>query len=276
MRERFELFRLSLIPRQQRDLLEGPDPTREEYLRRVFGEQRRFKHYGTEFHYVPAPAVSKADALIGRIGRPVIVEENESPDKGLEETTREGWKAAVLVLDPRHHDDGQKIAVGDDRKAGAPSGLLVALIEAINSDNERAAYAIEAAPIADLVSFWQFAERHKGEITKFTFEFVTPNMFGASDNIDEELRAFRDHENARKVTVSVSNQDGIVTDTERTRESVEYVARGGGLVRARTKKGSHYNSTNRTTSTSIDQNEESEQSLLVRVSRLASRVLGRE
>lgn len=51
------------MARPQRDLiLDDPkgDPTKEEYLRKVFSKKYMVSHRGTEFYYVPLPSDKKS------------------------------------------------------------------------------------------------------------------------------------------------------------------------------------------------------------------------
>src|SRR5579884_981174 len=108
MADQFILFRLSLLPRPQVDFLSDYNASREEYLRKVFATEYKFEYWKVTYHYVPAKHDGR-EALLGRLGRHITVEENLPPDKGLVDSVHEGWKAAVLVIDPRHHKDGQKL-----------------------------------------------------------------------------------------------------------------------------------------------------------------------
>lgn len=276
MSERFDLFRFSLLLRRQRDAFSGPDPTREEYLRNVFQQSRKFNFYGTEFHYVPEQIQAREDIIMARIGRPVTVEENRPPEEGLAETIHDGWKAVVVVIDPSEHEDGQKVAVGDDPKVGSPVGLIRELVMSINEVMPHTAWDIEVEPITNPQSFWQFADRNKGQITHLTFEFVAPNMFGGSDDLSEELREFRKKENAEKVSITLSSKEGLDTDTKRTQEAVDYVVKGVGKITARTKLGRRFNSAKKVASTKLEDKEMPDEPTLIRLARLATRILGRE
>jgi len=275
--ERFDLFRLSLLLRQQRDAFEDPDPTREEYLRRVFGEKRSFSFYGTEFHYVPEDPQIRSDVVMGRIGRALNTEENTSPEEGFKDTIHTGWRAITVVMDPRHHDDGQKVAVEVNNRVGKARALITGLVESINDAYPHTAYAVEVAPIINAESFWQFAAQNKGAITRLTFEFVAPNMFGGTDDLSEELRAFRQKENAEKVTIGLQSNEGLETDTDRTREAVDYAVQGCGTIKARTKSGRRFDSSRTNASSRLDEAaEEDTRPKATRLSGLISRILGRE
>lgn len=230
MSERFDLFRFSLLPKEQMDLLTPFDSTREAYLRNIFSSRIQFQHYKTAFQYVPSQISGE---IVGRVGRLVINEENLPPDIGLEEAKREMWKAAVIVIDPTEHIDGQKVALEWDPKVGKTDPVMTSLTRAINEQNPTAAYHLEVSPISEASTFWEFARENKGAITTLSFTFVAPNMFGGIDNITEEMRQFRDEERAQRVSIALKSSEGIETDTEKIRNSVEYTSRGGGEITAR-------------------------------------------
>ncbi|WP_155006278.1 hypothetical protein [Sphingomonas hengshuiensis] len=276
MSERFELFRLSVLERRQPPLFADVAQTREQYLRLVFGQQRQFVFYGTDFHFVPEPEQSREDVIMARIGRAVTVEENRPPEEGLAETVHDGWKASVVVIDPRHHDDGQKVAVAVDPKVGSPSGLIRELADAINTTSTDARWDIEVEPIVNAQSFWEFAAKNKGMITSLTFEFIAPNMFGGSDDLTEELRAFRNNENAEKVEIVLKSKEGLDTSTNRTKEAVDYAVQGCGTIKAKTKNGKRFNSTKKVETSTLDTDILPDEPSLVRLARLATRILGRE
>ena len=109
----FQLLRLVLLRRAQPDMFEerGPDGTeitREKWLRRIFTGNIEYQHRGSECHFVPAEDFDEAPFIVGRMGRKRKIDENEPPSSGLKETSRDTWKAAIVLIDPRHHDDGQK------------------------------------------------------------------------------------------------------------------------------------------------------------------------
>jgi len=268
---RFDLFRLSLLPREQMDILNHPDPTREEYLKKVFSASNEFEHYGTIFHYVPSDT---SNEIVGRVGRSVIMDENLPPEVGLEESKHESWKAAVLIIDPKEHGDGQKIALEYDPRVGHTHSIISSFVQTINKQNPTAAYHIEVVPISEANTFWQFAEENKGRVTMLSFNFVAPNMFGGIDNITEEMRQFRDQEKAQKVQITLRSDDGIETSTDKIRNAVTYTTRGGGQITARAKGNKKYSSKQTTSFVKLDENRD--EPLILRVARNISKVLGRE
>lgn len=129
----FDLMRLSLLERLHGDLFADRVaflPTREVWLRRVLAREVVFIHRKDTFHFVPEPPDGGAAPAfpIGRIGRAVSVQENQPPEAGLKETKRETWRASLVMIDPRHHDDGQKIAMEQDPSVGAPFAVFQSLV----------------------------------------------------------------------------------------------------------------------------------------------------
>jgi len=277
MSERFEVFRLSLLPRPQRDLEGGPDPTREEYLRTVFSAITTFAHYNAEFHFRPDPRLSTDNGLIGRLGRAVVIDENRPPDQGFEEISHEGWKACVVVVDPGEHEDGQKASIEIDQAVGKPTAIFGGLVKAINAANPLAPYTIEAQPIFDAETFWDFAEENEGQITSLTFEFVVPNgLWSASSSIRDELKAAKEKLGAQKVINTFQSSDGIETNSEQVRDAVNYAVSGSGEIKARAKGGKKFDSNEKPKVATLPKSDEEKEPVIVRVARNIARVLGRE
>lgn len=254
---RLQLIRLVLLQRNIGDLFDewgGELPSREAWLRQVFSRRIDFIHRKIEFYYVPDPTPG-ADRLSGRIGRQRISKENEPPDEGLVETERQSWRAGRIVIDPRHHDDGQKAALEISPDVGRPTAVLRSLASKLNTSYPPEPYVMEVAGIADSDTFWKFVEENEHEITAVTFELFAPNMFGVRGNLDREMKELRDNEKAQKVTLKLENQDGLSLKTDRTKETVDYTTEGGGEINAVTRTGKRFSSTNKTKTINISDNE---------------------
>jgi hypothetical protein len=225
-----DLLRLVLVERAQVDAFERPggrEMGREQFLRTVFSERIEFVHKGHEFHFVPAEDAVHAFAgvpetayIVGRIGRPHLVIENEPPEEGLSEIDREAWVASAIIIDPTHHADGQKAAFEHKRIVGRPLAIFRSLTEYLNERTPKEPYFIEINAIVDPETFWDFEEKNRGEIIAIEFDLVAPNMFGTRHDLDAELRALRDHERIEKAKLELENRDGLKLDTQRVREAV--------------------------------------------------------
>lgn len=274
----FELFRLSLLQRQI-DLIDGvefKDFTREDWLRYVFLSEQPFEHYKSNFHYAPSREYSEDDLIIGRVGRNILRDENLPPDEGLEDVTRETWIASVLLLDPTHHDDGQKLAIQHITDVGKPAALVKEIVSAVNARYRYGPYHIEASQIVEASTFWDFVSENRSTLTSVSFEFITPNMFGGYDEFDSEMREFRDNEKAQRVKLSIQSDDHIDAETERMKTAVDYAARGGGKISAKAGKGKSYNSKDEVKRTYLEDVKEKGVELVKVAKEFANRILGRE
>jgi hypothetical protein len=245
--KKFQLFRLTLLEKNQGNLFGSPKQTREEYLREIFSKAWDFTKYSSTFHYVPANnrSTSKngAGLLVGRIGRPITLPENKPPADGFIEQNRDTWKAEYLIVDPRNYSDGQKVAIQIDPQVGDPKSVFNGLIKHINETDSGSRFSVEAQPIFDPTTFWDFAKTNKGKITTLTFEFTAPNgLFSSNESIADDLKEARNKINANKVISTFKNKEGLNTDSQPVKDGVEYAQTGSGEIRARTIDNKRYSS----------------------------------
>jgi hypothetical protein len=245
MEMQFEMMRLSLVQRPQRDAFERSMPggapfTREDWLRDVFSREIDFQHQGKTFHYSPQSALVGAPAIVGRIGRQVAIPDNEGPDGHLAPKEHKTWRAAIVLIDPTHHDDGQKGAVEHLSVVGRPVPIFESLAARVSGADEP--FVLEVNAIVPSESFWNFVKANEGQITWVQFEFVAPNMFGEADDYDSEMRDMQKQEGAQKAKLTLESKDGLNLNTRRVRQAADYTNKGAGSTAARTSKGKKYNS----------------------------------
>jgi hypothetical protein len=275
--EKFEHFRLSLMPRPQRSLFdERGELSREEYLRDVFAKDRAFPHHGNDFHYLPEERGAwSPSAIIGRVGRKVQTEENLPPEEGFADTIHEGWKAVVIVVDPTDHKDGQKVAVEVRVSVGGTNALIKGLVSAINDSDDSSPYLIEVQPIFDPSEFWKWAKENKGDVTSVKFDLVAPNgLFGARNNLRDELKAANEQSGANEVVIELKNPDGLRLDSEPIHEAVDYAESTGGRITGKAKGKRRFSSTLRPKMTTLRDTDSSNEPLVTRAARLLSEILG--
>jgi hypothetical protein len=241
-----EFMRMSLFARPQGDAFEqrlssGGRYTREQWLKYIFCAQHEFMHRGSNFTYVPDVELSGDSIVTGRIGRELIVRDNEPPERGMHERMHPEWQASVLVVDPKHHEDGQKAVMQGREEIGKPIAVFQSLISKLNGD-PTSPYTIEAFGIVDPETFWDFVRKNSGEVVSVSFEAAAPNMFGGKDEFERELRELRDKEKSQKTKVELLNDGGLNPDTARMHQIADYTLKGGGTIKARTKSKKRYNS----------------------------------
>ncbi|MDP3555606.1 hypothetical protein [Methylocystis sp.] len=258
----FDLIRLVLVSRAQTSLFEqrsesGRALSREEWLREKFSKTIEFPHAKNEFHYIPDIDASKiSDLIVGQIGRQFKAVENLPPEEGFKEVERTPWRASSVFIDPRHHADGQKLGFEVKDHIGGSLPIIKSLAKYMNINPDEP-YIIEANAIVDPKTFWEFEKANRGRITSITFDLVAPNMFGIRDEMDDELRKFRENEKARNITITLKNPDGLKLNDSRVEVSVNYATEGGGAIIARTKrKGVTFSSNKNAKKETVDIPEE--------------------
>lgn len=276
MPDKFQLFRLSLVQRNQIEFFPEPNiDNREEYLRYIFTQSWEYEHRGKNFHYRPSPTLSISAGLMGRFGRQVRDKENAPPDEGFEDILHDGWKAAVIALDPTDHWDGQKIAVQIDPKVGAPGAILESFIEGIQRLHPMAPFVIKAVPLFDVETLWQFVVENDYQITSVTFDFVVPNgMWTSMQDLDDELRVLRNDTRAQKVSTTYKTTDSLEIHSDQIKIGVNYAARGSGKVKATAKNGKRFYSVNKPIKTTLHTYKNEQESLIARAARHITKVLG--
>jgi hypothetical protein len=250
----FNLIRLVLNPVFN---LFRADVDREQWIRLAFSEPFVFTHRKREYHFVPEQLMAtEPDAryIMGRVGRQTIIKENEPPESGLEEVTRPSWTAARVLIDPRRHEDGQKVAF-ESTDVGDPLTVFRSMIAVINRRYE-APFRIEANPIMPPESFIEFLREHPNDITFVQFELNAPNMFDDKTNVDVEMRAARDKYKARKARITLANDEGMTLNDERIVQLSEYATKGGGQIKAKTLDHDTFNSQTKIETVIIDPPED--------------------
>lgn len=274
------LMRLMLDPRApaaHAGVRPGVPHDRESWLRAIFSKEIVFLHRGADFHFVPLPEVGTPEIMVGRVGRRVVAVENQPPQNFFSETEHESWRAALVLIDPRAHENGQLIAAEMVPEVGRPLPIMDSLAQSINTGTPPEPYFVEVNAITDTKTFWDFEKENRGHIVDITFELHVPNMFGIRDDLDKELKELRDHERARRAKFEIQNEDGLNLQTDRVANTVQHTLDGGGAVKARTDDGKRFNSRRRVRRETVDvelPSDEAPPTLAERVLRAISAVFG--
>ena len=84
--------------------------------------------------------------IIGTVARLHQKVHHTPPDEGAVEMVSDEWQGALVIVDPVHHDDGQKVSFERDATIGRPRAVLSSMLAAINALPD-APYSIEPRPI---------------------------------------------------------------------------------------------------------------------------------
>jgi hypothetical protein len=243
----FTLFHLNLIPR--------PDPTfetfrgsRDDWLRYALSEPFSFPHWGgATLYWTPVDAID--ECILGVLQRTRKHERHRPPEELGGEVIDEEWQGAYVLLDPTHHEEGQRVAIEND-VVGEPQALLKYLVESLNSRPDHA-YHMEIEPLFDGEEFWEFAEAHDNLLRTITFNFVVPNMWRVYDDLEHDLEDTGKETGAQRVRYGLDSDDGVFAKAPRIRRGIEYTQRGAGTVTAKSLDGDPFSSTSKMRTTRI-------------------------
>lgn len=236
----FEQFHFSLIEREQPDLLE-PQLSREDWLRQRFGERFQFTHHGKQFWWVSQPISDQF--IVGVIEREKVQPERTPPSEGAVEIEGRFWTGSMVIIDPRNVPHGQAVAFERNSKVGEPNAVLTSLIKHLN-DVLAHQYAVQFKALFKGGSFWNFAEKHGGQLEYVRFKFSVPNMiFGAGGGVKKGLRRIGEDTEAQEIELKIESDDGIKADSEAVKEGLAYGEEGNASVTAKALNGDRWYST---------------------------------
>jgi len=236
----FEQFHFSLIERDQPDLLEIQLP-REDWLRQRFKDRFQFTHHGKQFWWVPQPISDQF--VVGVIEREKVQPERTPPTEGAIEIEGRFWTGSMMIIDPRNVPNGQGVAFERNGKVGEPNAVLTSLVNYLNSIPAHQ-YAIQFKALFKGGSFWNFAEKHGGQLEYVRFKFSVPNMiFGAGGGVKKGLRRIGEDTDAQQIEVKIESEDGIKADSQAVKEGLAYGEEGNATVSAKAMNGDRWYST---------------------------------
>ncbi len=242
MDKTFEHYHLSLVERPQQDLLSEPR-SREDWIRHVFAEKFEFAHYGATFWWVPS--AGSDGFIVGVAEREKARAQHRGPEENAAEFIGREWQGSLILIDPQHRPDGQKLAFERDKNVGTPAAILDSIVAEINSRPANQ-YSIYIRPLFDSEGFWSFAARHGGVVKYVTFDFVVPNMFfGARTSVDTGLRRLGSETGAQSVKVRLESDDGVQAESQSVQDAMAYAEEGNASVTAQALSGDRYSSTRR-------------------------------
>ncbi|WP_434613571.1 hypothetical protein [Tabrizicola sp. M-4] len=266
----FSIFHLSLVEHRQPTLTSFRG-SREQWLRLSLSERFEFSGWGgKELVWVPKGVTN--ELVFGLIQGKKPHSFHDSPNEGGAEKVDEFWQGAYLFLDPRHHDDGQKMAIEND-VLGRPRALAKALFDHINGRDD-ASYSVIPELIFDETDFWKFAEESGKVLSFIRFEFAVPNMWDPQGDLEKDLRSTGRKTGTEQVDVTFRAKNGVTTDNDIIKSGVKYAGRGAGRIKARNRDGKRYSSETRATVESVPKADLDEASNDM-IEQIAKKVLGR-
>jgi len=164
----------------------------------------------------------------------------------------------MIIIDPTHHDDGQKIAFEYRNDVGGTLPILKSLAKQMQIGSDPPPFDVQIDPIVQPASFWRFAEQNNYEIKILSFEVSPPNMLGGAEDFKNEIRALRDTVRVNRLKTTLTSDTTLDVTQENIREVIDYTERGAGRVKARSVSGQSYNSNAHTAYEVVDADEGSD------------------
>lgn len=214
--------------------------SREHWIRHALSIPFSFPHRArTQLHWVPLASID--ESVLGLLQKTRKHERHRPPHEGGEEIVEDEWQGAYVLVDPTHHDEGQRVAVEND-VVGEPQALLKSLVSAMNS-MAGTPYHVEIEPLFDAREFWVFAEQHGNAMRYINFDFVVPNMWTPHNDLELDLRDTGAETGAQRVKVGFASEDGVRANAPRIRRGVDYAEKGAGTLSAKSMDGARFHST---------------------------------
>lgn len=257
---RLDIFRLSLKRKGQKDAFErvttqGKEFTREEWLRDIFSAQFSFSHKGNKIFFVPEKPdqTGLPDRIItGWLARDKVQNERTPPWEGLAPTEHDAWQASLFMIDPSHHEDGQKLAFEARTDVGGTAPILTSLAGYLNELGPQEPYSISVFPIIRERSFEKFVSEYPNKIKRISYDVAVPNMWTDPNDFTDELKKLRDKGNIGNVKATLESDGAINTDESQLDEIASHVEKGGGKITAKTIDGETYKSDDHAVSEDIE------------------------
>lgn len=252
----YSMLRFFLSQREVGPIIEAAqdyeDLSRQDYLKQCFSKQIRFSNNrGAQFVYAYVGTVDSI--ILGRVGRLKAEYETKGPETAFTEELSESWYAANILIDTSGENDGQKIAFEQVHNVGAGLSILKQLVNQLN-ENFRAKWFIDVNNITKSAEFWSVVKENEGRMTALSMTFVAPNIFKSADETSKVLKELKNENSAQKTTIKISNQDSKLNpDSDRIRDNIEYLRKGGGSYRLKSGKEDLYNSDEMPATKSVDE-----------------------
>jgi hypothetical protein len=146
------------------------------------------------------------------------------------------WPWIYIFIDNNPEKQFLVIEINSDAW-DSPDITINMLSRNINEFLNRYYLLAEIEPLIEKNAFWEFVEKHKGQIKIIEFDMVSPNMSNISEKSNWPLREIRDQYNATRQKVRLENSvTSIVVQKDELIESMaDYSADGGGKTRFKIK-----------------------------------------
>lgn len=227
----FDYLRVSLSRPIAGGLLElygvEPEPkkSRAEWFEDAFSERRDFFHRGKQYSFLP-----RGDAegfATGFFGRDNSGKGRAGPDDDFQEIQLENWDLAFFCINLA--SDSQIALMQYNGKVGSTRAIIIAFLESLLKHEDFRDWNPHVEFLTLESSFYDVAERYRGQITQLKFMFVPPNALQATEKINDLIKDAKEQVNAEILTHIYDDPKGKLDPRGEIIEgSVTIASRGGG------------------------------------------------
>lgn len=158
--------------------------------------------------------------------------------KDLEKIEEEDWPSVLIKIDNK--PDVQKIWVESNTKAFYSTDTVMSILsDTFNQYLEHKNLSVYIENIYEVSEFWDVIKKYKGEITRVTFDMISPNMANISEGLKFDLRGLKDSTNASNTKIELAcdpkSNLNIMPGNETIDSLVNYSGQGGGHIKIKVK-----------------------------------------
>jgi len=237
----FFYYRILIPPVSQGLLFPEKEQTNEDVITNIF-TKKNFSFAEGKYHYV---FKNKFGNIIwGKVAKRNDITRVSPPEQGLEEKIEDTYPNVDIFINTSDEKEtglskelGQVIAIRQD-SAVFPvknyNGILPRMSKHINRSFLKDERSLFIVPIEKKHSgFWEYINEPDIELKKLEFEYIAPNLFGADDDLSEDLKKLNEKTNINKVKLELQSQDRTIDkeglkNIETITQGVDYITAGQG------------------------------------------------
>jgi len=234
----FHIYRYQILPLDivQDSLFDRPIPLDEliERKNEIFADALRNLqdwqyHKGEIIYHFEG---EDRDVFVLRMGvlRPVTLHTKEFE---FDEREAEDWPKIVIVID--NDPDTQKAAIQLDWRVFQHTATVARILEDnLNRVLRKDQLSVFFEPMFERGDFWRTVQQYPSQITRATFELISPNMSNISRTLKVELGDLHRATNTKKTKLELNSEENsaltLRPEDPTISSLVDYASEGGGKI----------------------------------------------
>jgi len=234
----FHLYRYQILPLDavQDSLFDRPVPLEEliERKNEIFADAlrniREWQYHNGEIIYRFEGEDRGVFALRMGILRPVTLHTKEFE---YDEKEVEDWPKILILID--NEPDAQKAGIQLDYRVFQQTATVARILESnLNRVLRRDRLSVFFEPLFERGDFWRTVQSYPNQITRASFELISPNMSNISRILKVELGDLHRATNTQKTKLELNSEEGsalrLTPDDPTISSIVDYASEGGGKI----------------------------------------------